>query len=69
LDLTQRRERLQRALRVLSVQDRSALALAYFQELDLAAIARIEHCTVAAIKVRLHRAKQRLREQLELPHA
>jgi RNA polymerase sigma-70 factor, ECF subfamily len=69
LQAAQRRARLQQALRTLSVQDRSALALAYFQELDMAAIARIENCSVAAIKVRLHRAKQRLREQLETPHA
>lgn len=69
LDAAQRRRRLQQAMRALSVQDRSALALAYFQELDMAAIARIENCSVAAVKVRLHRAKQRLREQLEISHA
>ncbi|WP_290872282.1 sigma-70 family RNA polymerase sigma factor [Aquabacterium sp.] len=61
----QRREQLRQALRALPPGDRSALALAYFEELDLAGIARIEGCSLAAIKVRLHRAKQRLRELLE----
>ena len=53
------------ALRKLPLIDRSALALAYFQELDQATIADIEGCTVNAIKVRLHRAKQKLRQLLE----
>lgn len=61
----QRRHRVHAALRALPLMDRSALALAYFQELDLASIARIEGCTTGAIKVRLHRAKQRLRQLLE----
>ncbi len=69
LEDMQRRLHLQLALRALSVQDRSALALAYFQELKLDDVARIEGCTVGAIKVRLHRAKQRLRELLENDHA
>jgi RNA polymerase sigma-70 factor (ECF subfamily) len=61
----QRRQRVHAALRALPLTDRSALALVYFKELDLASIARIEGCTVAAIKVRLHRARERLRELLE----
>lgn len=61
----QRREQVRRALHALSYDDRSALALAYYEELDLASIARIEGCTVGAVKVRLHRAKQRLRQLLE----
>jgi RNA polymerase sigma-70 factor, ECF subfamily len=61
----QRRNDVQKALRALPANDRSALALAYFQELDLAVIARIENCTVPAIKVRLHRARQRLMQLLE----
>ena len=59
------RQQVQQALRALPHDDRSALALAYFEELDMASIARIEGCTVGAIKVRLHRAKQRLRLLLE----
>jgi RNA polymerase sigma-70 factor, ECF subfamily len=65
LDQSQQRQRLMNALHALPVTDRSALALAYYQELDLAAIARIESCSTSAIKVRLHRAKQRLRQLLE----
>ena len=65
LDQAQQKQRIHAALRALPLMDRSALALAYFQELDLAAIARIEGCSTGAIKVRLHRAKQRLRQLLE----
>ncbi len=61
----QRRRRLQAALRKLPVTDRSAVALAYIKELALDDVARIEGCTVGALKVRLHRAKQKLRELLE----
>ncbi|MGE5450549.1 MAG: RNA polymerase sigma factor [Acidobacteriota bacterium] len=61
----QQRQQVQHALRQLPHDDRSALALAYYEELDMASIARIEGCTVGAIKVRLHRAKQRLRQLLE----
>lgn len=63
----QLRQRVQQALRALPHDDRSALALAYYEELDLAAIARIEGCSVGAVKVRLHRARQRLRQLLENP--
>ena len=59
------KQRLFQALHSLPVTDRSALALAYYQDLDLDAIARIEGCSSGAIKVRLHRAKQRLRQLLE----
>ena len=65
LALAQRRRRLHLALRQLPPADRSALALAYNDELDLAAIARIEGCSLAAIKTRLHRAKEKLRHLLE----
>ena len=61
----QLRLQVQQALHMLPYDDRSALALAYYEELDMASIARIEGCTVGAIKVRLHRAKQRLRQLLE----
>jgi RNA polymerase sigma-70 factor, ECF subfamily len=64
----QQRQRLQAALHRLALPDRSALALAYIDELDLAAVARIEGCSTGAIKTRLHRAKARLRELLEDDH-
>ncbi len=56
---------LQAALRQLPMPDRSALALVYVHELALADVARIEGDSLAAIKTRLHRAKQRLRELLQ----
>jgi len=65
LDHVQTRQALLDALRRLPLEDRSALALAYLQEFDLATVARIEGCRPGAIKVRLHRAKQKLRQLLE----
>jgi RNA polymerase sigma factor (sigma-70 family) len=61
----QRRERLHAALSCLSPADRSLLASSYIDDLDLATIARIEGCTTNAAKVRLHRARMRLRQILE----
>ncbi len=61
----QQQRRLQAALQKLPLPDRSALALAYIHDLELAAIARIEGCTTGAIKTRLHRAKEKLRHLLE----
>ncbi len=65
LALAQQQRQLQAALRQLPLPDRSIIALAYIQELDMTAIARIENCSPGAIKTRLHRARQRLRELLE----
>jgi RNA polymerase sigma-70 factor (ECF subfamily) len=59
------RRSLRRALMTLPLADRRALALAYVQDLDLASVARIEGCTTGAIKVRLHRSRQRLKQMLE----
>jgi RNA polymerase sigma-70 factor (ECF subfamily) len=64
LDQLQQSARLQAALRQLPIADRSALALVYVQDLALADVARIEGDSLAAIKTRLHRAKQRLRALL-----
>ncbi len=64
-DQTQQRQRLYDALLTLTLEECSALALAYFRALDSAAIARIEGCSVGAVKVRQHRARQRLRKLLE----
>jgi RNA polymerase sigma-70 factor (ECF subfamily) len=71
MERTQQHARLQAALRRLPMPERSALALVYVHELALADVARIEGDSVAAIKTRLHRAKRRLRELLQLsenPH-
>jgi RNA polymerase sigma-70 factor (ECF subfamily) len=65
LILRQQKQRIQGALQMLPLADRSVLALAYFQEFDMASIANIEGCTTGAVKVRLLRAKQRLYKLLE----
>jgi RNA polymerase sigma-70 factor (ECF subfamily) len=64
----QRQQQLHAALACLSAADRSLLASSYIEELDLAAIASIEGCSMGAAKVRLHRARQRLRQILEAGH-
>jgi RNA polymerase sigma-70 factor (ECF subfamily) len=64
----QRQRRLHAALACLSAADRSLLSSSYIDDLDLAAIARIEGCSIGAAKVRLHRARQRLRQILEADH-
>jgi RNA polymerase sigma-70 factor, ECF subfamily len=61
----QRQRQLHAALACLSAADLSLLSSSYIDELDLAAIARIEGCSMGAAKVRLHRARQRLRKILE----
>jgi RNA polymerase sigma-70 factor, ECF subfamily len=61
----QRRRQLHAALACLSASDRSLLSLSYVDELDMATIARIESCSIGAAKVRLFRARQRLRQILE----
>ena len=69
LRLVQRRRLLHAALRSLSPADRSVLALAYLRDTTLDEVARIEACSVGAVKVRLHRAKARLTRLLEDHHA
>lgn len=64
LQSAQERARLQAALNSLSPDDRGVLALAYVHELTLADVARIEGCSPAAAKARLHRARERLRAAL-----
>jgi len=61
----QRRQQLRAALLQLPARDRAAVALAYIEDLALAEVARIEGCTVGAIKTRLHRARRRLAALLE----
>lgn len=64
LELQRERAQLQAGLRRLPLADRSLLALAYVHELSLAQIAGIEGVSEAAAKVRLHRARGRLRALL-----
>jgi RNA polymerase sigma-70 factor (ECF subfamily) len=67
--LRQRRQLLHDALQQLSVEERSAVALAYIADFELAEIARIENCTTGAIKTRLHRARRKLFNLLEHKNA
>jgi RNA polymerase sigma-70 factor (ECF subfamily) len=65
LDGQQQRRRLRDALLALPDRDRAILALAYVRDISHADIARIESCSPGAVKVRIHRAKERLRALLE----
>jgi RNA polymerase sigma-70 factor, ECF subfamily len=65
LALRERGVRLRRALARLDPADRSLLAASYVEGLDHAGIARIEGCSPAAVKQRLHRIKARLQTLLE----
>jgi RNA polymerase sigma-70 factor (ECF subfamily) len=65
LAAAEHRQRLRAALLELPARERAAIALAYTEELALADVARIEGCSVGAIKTRLHRARRRLAELLE----
>ncbi|MDB5881617.1 MAG: hypothetical protein JWP43_1495 [Ramlibacter sp.] len=64
LHAARRSGRLRAALARLNAADRTLIALAYTRELQLDAIARIEGCTLGAIKTRLHRARRQLHEIL-----
>lgn len=57
--------RLQRALLSLSLADRTILALAYIEGMEMTEIAAIEGCSKNAVKVRLHRAKKKLQDLME----
>jgi RNA polymerase sigma-70 factor, ECF subfamily len=65
LCVKQQHVQLQMAMRQLNMQDRSVIGLAYVDELSMADIARIEGCSVEAVKTRLHRAKEKLRKLME----
>jgi RNA polymerase sigma-70 factor (ECF subfamily) len=54
------------ALRALAPLHREVLILAEYEELDLATIAGIVGAEVGAVKVRLHRARKKLRTALEI---
>lgn len=64
LEQQEQQQRLQAALRLLPLHERSTLALAYSQGLDMKTIAQIEGCSESAVKVRLHRAREQLRQWL-----
>jgi RNA polymerase sigma-70 factor (ECF subfamily) len=53
------------ALAVLSEEDREILMLKAWEELSPAEIALVLSCSQGAVRTRLHRARQRLRDRLE----
>jgi len=59
------RLRVASALQRLSERDREVLRLAEWERLDCADSARVLGCSVAAVKVRLHRARHRLAAALD----
>jgi RNA polymerase sigma-70 factor (ECF subfamily) len=54
------------ALRRLSVEQQTLLELHYWQELDIEALSEVLEIEPGATRVRLHRARKKLRELLEL---
>jgi RNA polymerase sigma factor (sigma-70 family) len=54
------------ALRALPVEQQTLLELHYWEELDVAALSEVFSLEPGTTRVRLHRARQRLRELLEL---
>ena len=65
LERKRSRARLHTGLSRLAAAQRSVLALCYLNELSLAEVAAIEGISIGATKVRLHRARQALRDVLE----
>ena len=65
LERKRSRARLHAGLDRLAATQRSVLALCYLNELSLAEVAAIEGISIGAVKVRLHRARQALRDVLE----
>jgi RNA polymerase sigma factor (sigma-70 family) len=64
LEGRERSERVARAVQLLPPLQREAVILAEFEELPLEEIARVTGADLAAVKSRLHRARQNLRRSL-----
>lgn len=60
------RRRVVEALRRLPVEQQTLLELHYWQELDIEALSEVLEIEPGATRVRLHRARKKLRELLEL---
>jgi RNA polymerase sigma factor (sigma-70 family) len=60
------RRRVAEALRRLPVEQQTLLELHYWQELDIEALSEVFEIEPGATRVRLHRARKKLRELLEL---
>jgi RNA polymerase sigma factor (sigma-70 family) len=57
---------IEQAINKLNDADRAAITLFYLQEFSLEEIAEITHTPINTIKVRIHRARHRLAEELKL---
>src|SRR5262249_42134619 len=57
-------QRMLEVLRELSVEPQTLLELYYWEDMEVAALAEIFELTPNAVRVRLHRARQQLREAL-----
>ena len=60
--------RLLEALAELSENEREVLMLVAWEELSSSEAARVLDCSATAFRIRLHRARKRLRERLGQPH-
>ena len=65
IEVTRRRVIIQDALARLAERDRMLLTLTYYQELSLREVAEVMSMTESNVKVCIHRARRRLRKQLE----
>lgn len=65
IEMTKKSMIIQEALSRLSEHDRMLLTLAYYQGLNLAEVADVMKTSDKNVKVRLHRARKRLRKELE----
>jgi RNA polymerase sigma-70 factor (ECF subfamily) len=65
LEASEDQLRLRAAIAKLSKQQRTAVALKYYRDMDTAAIARAMGVAEGSVKVHLHRGVKRLRELLE----
>ena len=63
LDRKSDQDAVQRVLQMVPIQHRDVLVLRYYQELSIEEIAEVLSCSVAAAKVRLHRARQHFKEK------
>lgn len=57
-------EILEKGLNLLLLEDRIALTLFYFEDMKVAEIAEIMNLSINTVKVKLHRARKRLKEKL-----
>jgi len=63
MDRRVEQDAVQRVLTAVPVQHRDVLVLRYYQNMSIEEIAEVLGCSVAAAKVRLHRARQHFKEK------